>query len=87
MATPIGRQLNQKWHVGARHALYHEDGHFYERLTRFPGALFDSKGYVLFRTEQEFLTCPDLRLGVKVNVSRSVRSIRKMHGYVAVPAP
>ena len=43
-----GRNLNEKWKVGAKHALYHKDGTWYERLEKFPGALFDPYGYILF---------------------------------------
>src|ERR1700722_20631699 len=45
-----GRLLNQKWGIGARHALYHKDGHWYNNLERFPGALCDPRGYVKFET-------------------------------------
>src|SRR3990172_6906575 len=38
-----GKQLNDKWKVGARHALFSQGGAFYENLERFPGALFDPK--------------------------------------------
>src|SRR5690349_13926930 len=27
-----GQQLNDEWKVGARHALYHADGHWFENL-------------------------------------------------------
>ncbi len=43
--------LNKKWKVGAKHALYIHDGHWYHCLTKFPGALFDKNGYILFATE------------------------------------
>jgi hypothetical protein len=52
--TNSGRNLNSKWKVGAHHALYSVDGTFYNMLRRFPGALFDSKGYILFKTQTEF---------------------------------
>src|SRR3970040_83287 len=38
-----GKQLNDEWKVGARHALFSRDGAWYENLERFPGALFDRK--------------------------------------------
>src|SRR5262249_11501618 len=70
-----GRRLNQLWKVNARHALYHRDGTFYERLEEFPGALFDRDGYVLFETEVAFLSCPQLHIGQKVNVPAGINSI------------
>ena len=80
--TNSGKKLNEKWNIGASHSLYHKDGHFYERLKRFPGALCDPNGYVLFQTKDEFLNCPDLKIGVKVNVSKQVGDISRMRGYI-----
>ena len=74
-----GKQLNEEWDVGARHALFSRDGSWYENLERFPGALFDLNGYVLFKTEQEYRKCPQLRIGKKTNVRGGIASIP---GYV-----
>ena len=49
-----GQYLNRKWKVGARHALYRQDGRWYHHLERFPGALFDAHGYVVFETEGHY---------------------------------
>ena len=49
-----GAYLNKLWSVGAAHALYIHDGHWHHPLKRFPGALFDKHGYLLFATEQDF---------------------------------
>jgi hypothetical protein len=67
--SDFGKRLNKLWKVGAKHALYREDGYWYMRLERFPGALFDPNGYVLFETEQAFITCPYLRVGQRVHVT------------------
>jgi hypothetical protein len=48
-----GRALNQEWSVGAQHALYHRKGIWFHLLERFPGALFDENGYVLFETKEQ----------------------------------
>jgi len=74
-----GQQLNKKWGVGARHALFHRDGTWYNNLTRFPGALFDPEGYVLFKTEEEYLNCPYVSVGKETNVPKGISSIP---GYV-----
>ena len=76
-----GRELNQRWHLRARHVLYHKDGTWYHQLTAFPGALCDPNGYVLFRTEQDFRNCPQLRIDQDVNVRGHVSDIP---GYVRV---
>ncbi len=76
-----GKLLNEKWRVGARHALYREDGIFYMPLERFPGALFDPYGYVLFETKKEYENCPYLRIGLRVNVPNG---IARIPGYIKV---
>ena len=58
-----GRNLNEKWKVGAKHALYHKDGTWYERLEKFTGALFDPYGYILFETLEAYQMCPNLSHG------------------------
>jgi hypothetical protein len=66
--TGSGKQLNVRWDVGARHALYHKDGNYYNHLTQFPGALFDPKGYVLFKTKSEYERSPYLQHGTQLHV-------------------
>jgi 5-methylcytosine-specific restriction protein A len=79
--TNSGRHLNAAWGVNAQHALYHKDGNWYQELERFPGALFDPNGYVVFRTEEEYLNSPYLRHGEKLHVNGNIAQIP---GYVRV---
>ena len=79
--TGSGKQLNEEWKVGAQHALYHHTGSWYHLLERFPGALFDKEGYVIFATEAEFRNCRDLRIRKHV---RAPNSISQISGYVKV---
>ena len=74
-----GKELNAKWGVGARQALYSKTGSFYNVLTKFPAALFDPHGYVKFNTREEYEACPLLRIGDKLNVPDQ---IDKIPGYV-----
>jgi hypothetical protein len=74
-----GKQLNRKWKVGAKHALYRESGDWYHCLDNFPGALFDRYGYVLFDTQNEFLSSPYLQIGERVHVPGGISQIP---GYV-----
>ena len=74
-----GRKLNELWGVGAKHALYHREGTWYNNLERFPGALFDPSGYVLFSTEQAYKSARQLRIGQETNVTNGISS---MPGYV-----
>jgi hypothetical protein len=69
-----GEQLNHKYRLGARHALYHKDGTFYERLTSFPGVLCDTKGFVRYEDAQQFQRDSRLNIGEKVNVHQSIAS-------------
>ena len=77
--TNSGRRLNREWRVGALHALYHRDGNWYEHLERFPGALFDPNGYVLFRTETEYRASPYLSHGETLHVDGD---ISRMPNYI-----
>ena len=77
-----GAKLNELWGVGAAHALYIYDGHWYHQLERFPGALFDQNGYVLFRTEADFRECSYLSIGKDVSVPKP--GIAQIPGYVRV---
>jgi 5-methylcytosine-specific restriction enzyme A len=74
-----GKLLSQMWGVAAKHALYRKDGKWYHRLTDFPGVLFDANGFVVFKTEQEYKTCPQLQIREAVHVSGGIASIP---GYV-----
>lgn len=74
-----GRKLNELWGVGAKHALYHRDGSWYNNLERFPGALFDPNGYVLFATEEAYKNSRHLRIAQETNVTEGISSIP---GYV-----
>lgn len=73
--TNTGRNLNEEWGVGARHALYHKDGNWYMPLERFPGAYFDPLGYVLFRTQKEYEGCSHLSIGMRVQVHGGISKI------------
>ena len=74
-----GKDLNHKWKVGARHALYRQDGRWYHHLERFPGALFDAHGYVVFETEEAYEQCHRLQRGEELHVPDGIYSLP---GYV-----
>jgi len=63
-------RLNESWGAGAVQARYSDDGHWYATLTRFPAALFDATGYVLFATEEEYLSSPHIRVGKQISVPK-----------------
>jgi len=77
-----GTKLNKLWNVNAAHSLYIHDGHWYHRLRKFPGALFDRNGYILFQTEKEYLNCAHLSIGKQVSIRPP--GISAIPGYVRV---
>lgn len=79
MAT--ARELNLKWRVGAKHALYRKTGDWYHRLRRFPGVLFDDNGYVMFNSGKQFLSSPFLRIKSRVHI---LGRLHQVPGYVRV---
>ena len=85
--TGTGEEYNREWGIGAKQARYHKDGHFYGLLERFPAALCDPQGYVLFQTKEEYQRLdPDyLRLGEKkCNVRDRAAGISGIPGYIKV---
>lgn len=70
-----GKLLKKMLNVDVKHALYHHEGTFYENLRDFPGALFDTNGYVIFKTEKEYVNSPYLDIGKKLNVHRGISTI------------
>ena len=75
-------RLNKDWKVGAIQSRYRETGNWYAKLQRFPAALFDLHGYVLFATEEAYLSSPHLKLGKQISVPKP--GISAIPGYVRV---
>jgi hypothetical protein len=73
-------RLNETWDVGAAQVRYSDDGHWYARLERFPAALFDAHGYVLFETEEDYRSSPQLRIGKQISVPKP--GISAIPGYI-----
>jgi 5-methylcytosine-specific restriction protein A len=76
-----GKELNTKWKVNAIHALYREDGKWYHKLKRFPGALFDKNGYIIFNSEDEYINCKYINHGEEIHIYNGIKTIP---GYIAV---
>jgi len=70
-----GTTLSRRWNVDVRHALFSRTGNWYHRLRRFPAALFDPEGYVLFETEEDYLSCSQLSINQDIWVPRGISSI------------
>lgn len=76
-----GRRLAEKWGVSVKHALYRETGDWYRHLAAFPGALFDSHGYIVFPTAKAYEDAPRLVHNQELSVKGGISS---MPGYVRV---
>lgn len=74
--SAYGSKLNALWKIGAKQARYYKHGNWFEHLTKFPGALCDPDGYVIFQTEQDYLTCSALTVtGKKLHALKGIKSI------------
>jgi 5-methylcytosine-specific restriction endonuclease McrA len=63
-------RLNNDWEVGASQVRYSDDGHWYATLERFPAALFDAHGYVLFPTKEDYESSPYLKIGKQISIRK-----------------
>ena len=75
------KRLTKEWGVQVDHALYHKDGTFFENLRRFPGALCDPHGCVVFHTEKQYRESPYLDIGQKLNVRDGISKIPEYRRY------
>jgi hypothetical protein len=85
-----GKELAKRWGLRVQQALYRKTGDWYHQLMKFPGALLDENGYVIFEREKSFKACPQLRIGKDpkrhgdwVHASLGIKAIS---GYVYVAA-
>jgi hypothetical protein len=67
--------LNTRWGVGAKHALYHREGRWYNNLRSFPGALFDPHGFIVFETEEQYRTSKDVVITQETNIAIGISSL------------
>ena len=70
-----GSKINKIVSTGAIHALYREDGKWYHHLKDFPGVLFDINGFVVFKSQTEYLNSPYLQHGEDLNIYNGISSI------------
>ena len=76
-----GKLLNDLWNIGAKHALYREDGTWYHQLTEFPGVLFDSNGYIVFESEKDYQENHFLQIKQDLHIPEGISSVP---GYIRV---
>ena len=73
--TNTARSLAKRWGLDVAHALYRETGNWYHQLERFPGALLDKSGFVIFETKDAYVQCPQLKIRQDVSVPDGISSI------------
>ena len=73
--TNSGRNLKDLWKIRAKHVLYHKDGNYYMHLQQFPAALCDPYGYVLFKTEIDYVKSSYLQHGKQLHVPMCISSM------------
>jgi|GEM_PF-6205857 len=67
-------------------AYFHRDGHYWNKLGNFPGAIFDVNGYLLFETEEDYLSHKSLTIKSQTNLSGLVNKLSDAEGYtVGIP--
>ncbi len=97
MPSRLAAELVQRWAIPvapeAGTVRYSATGNWYHPLTRFPGALLDRDGYVVFATETAYRRSAGLKTGPKgdVGVRHGIRNlpgyVRSDHGHDATDAP
>lgn len=78
-------RLMAAWNKPVAQARYSDGGHWYAPLNRFPAALVDANGYLLFDSEHEYRSSPHLALGKQISVPKP--GISAVPGYVRMLEP
>lgn len=76
-----GQALRKLLKINALHALYRADGRWYHHLKRFPGILFDNKGYVIFETEEKYLNNPFLQHKKDLHIKNGISTLVNYQNY------
>lgn len=87
MKRLTARFLNKQHKLGAAHALHEVNGRWYHLLQRFPGALFDAEGVVIFKTESAIETCSGVKIGPDPNQLHVKDGISSLPGYKVLEPP
>jgi hypothetical protein len=70
-----GKELNQEWGIGAAQAYYHEAGTWFTLPTKFPSALCDKHGYVVFHSSHELHATPGVRTTSSIRVQAGIKTL------------
>ena len=75
MHRKTGEDCKREWNIPVQQARFRENGTWYHILERFPAALCDAHGYVIFPTEQAYRDCTHLRIGKEISVPYGISKI------------
>lgn len=75
MKAITGQNLNIILELNAEHALYSQSGEWYHHLKKFPGVLFDQKGFLYFKTKDDYEKDKSLQHGKDLNIDGGISSI------------
>lgn len=70
-----GKLLSNLLELETFHALYRKDGKWYHNLKKFPGVLFDDRGYIIFETAEEYYENPNLQITKDLHIKYGISSI------------
>lgn len=73
-----GNYLNKLLELNTLHALYREDGKWYHHLKKFPGVLFDTNGYLIFQTIEDYINNSSL---IKQKDLHIINGLSSLAGY------
>lgn len=79
----IAERLKETWNIDVVQARYSDTGNWYAHLKLFPAALFDANGYILVKTEEEYLSSTHLKKGKQLSIN--MPGISAVPGYVRFP--
>lgn len=86
-----GKELAKRWGLRVQQALYRKTGDWYHQLKKFPGALLDAEGYVVFESAEAFKACPQLQIGKDPTRHggwvAAANGIKAIPSYVLLTAP
>ena len=78
----MASQLMASWNTSVAQSRYSDSGNWYALLTRFPAALVDANGYLLFETEDAFRSSPHLNIRKQIGVKPP--GISALPGYIQI---
>jgi hypothetical protein len=81
MSNISGKSLAIKYSLQVLHSLSRENGVWFRALRKFPEALCDKEGYIVFNQKEDYLNHSGLRHGPNPKQLHVVGGIKKLSEY------